>query len=677
MPYYIRYQGRKQGPLSDAQMVTLLTRGTISKDTDTSLDEENWQPLGSLPDFEKLYTKVVERQLKASSAPPIIGSPVAGSKTNDDDIFAIAGFSHDEFIAKIDTIQRQTPVLTPPTTVPEKNVSGFFENPKIVYGIGGGLLGLILLVSLIFVIMFGNASPVNRAARLAQEQEQKEAEEKAAAEKAEQERKEAEEKAVAEKTEQERKEAEENAAIERIEQNRKDAEEKAAAVKAEQERKEAEKKAADEKRQRDGSMNVEFIKAINLLNENFPLQPVILNVNGNVQRPESVDPKFAALWTHKEFFSLQYISYAPVMCFSGKNISPHEIVVSYEQDDIFRFFLDENGLHGQWLDAPSMTSKSYRKLNGIIIGELDIVLVSHNLTVKSVSLFTPVERATFRPALRQVVLPDLKCDLNALGFSEDKISILDAKGYRTRYDWKTLAPDMLQFCADGNVDIIRINLVPQQLVSNQNEEWKLPIEVKEIQRDSSLLQRYITDTKISQENLDAKIKEGTNAVNRARSDMLDLRHQFNRNDSNAEKALLAIGVLNRQLSMANSSGSRTGAASIRSQILYQESIFENCLSANNKIEPQLYKLEHVYDTYYGRLKVLREYKILLDKPKMIYQGEPMTFIVAIKHPTITEKQLTLLSIKEPDMVNEKDAVIPDPIDDDKDKTDIDNRERRR
>jgi hypothetical protein len=93
MPYYIRYQGRKQGPLSEAQLVTLLSRGTISKDTDASLDEENWQPLGTLPNFEHLYSKIVAQQLKTVAGSASSPLQIYETKICElDDIFAKAGF---------------------------------------------------------------------------------------------------------------------------------------------------------------------------------------------------------------------------------------------------------------------------------------------------------------------------------------------------------------------------------------------------------------------------------------------------------------------------------------------------------------------------------------------------------------------------------------------------------
>ncbi|MDR0336364.1 MAG: DUF4339 domain-containing protein [Planctomycetaceae bacterium] len=658
MPYFIRYQGRKQGPLSDAQLVTLLARGTISKDTEASLDEKNWQPLGTLPDFDNLYSKIVTQQLKTvtgSSSPA--PSPIYETKKSEDDIFAIAGFSHDELTARVDTIQRQMPV-TPPITIPEKQkqISGVFENPKILYGVCGGFIGLILLFALLVIIMFGNASPQDYETRLAQEQQQKEAEERAAAEKA---RREAEVKAATEKAERERQEAEAKAAAEKIERERQEAEAKAAAEKAEQERQEAEAKAAEEKQQNDEAINAELVKVIELLNEDFPLKPMFLGASGTVQCPKNINPKFANLWSLKDKFSLRYISYIPNSIFSNQNVSPHEIVIAYQNEDIFRFFLDEQGLQGQWLDSSSIVPESFRKLNGIAIGELEIVQISNDRSIKSISLFSPAEYETFRPLQKQVTLPSLDCDFNALGLSDSQLAIIDAKGYRTRYAWETLAPDVLKFQVENN-DTVQIKLVPKNMVAGNKNEWNIPIEVNEIKRDSPLLQRYIAGTKISPDKVDAKVKEGTEVVNRARSDMLAVRRQFGRNNSNANKAARAIGILNRQLSVANSAG----AASIRSQISHQESIISKCRSANSRLEPQLNKLEDVYDNYYRKLKVFKEYKALFDKAEIIYRGEPMTFAIMITHPENPKRYLKLLSIKEPDMANEKDAVIPEPIDND-------------
>lgn len=399
--------------------------------------------------------------------------------------------------------------------------------------------------------------------------------------------------------------------------------------------------------------------AILSLSENFPLKPMFLGASGTVQHPESIHPKFADLWVLKDKFSLRYISYIPNSVFSDKNISPHEIVISCQNEDVFRFFLDEKGLHGQWLESSSITPESLRKLNGIAIGELEIVQISNENLIKELPLFSPIEYATFRPSQRQITLSGFDYDFNALGFSSSQLLITDTKGYRTRYMWETLAPDTLKFQVDDN-DTIHIKLIPQTPVAKNSGEWNIPIEVDEIKRDSALLKRYIYNTKISPEMVDAKVKEGTEAVNRARSNMLEVRRQFNRNNSNANKASRAIGVLNRQLSMANSAA----AASISSRISHQESIISNCRSANSRLEPQLNNLEKVYDNYYGKLKVLKEYKALLDKVKIIYQGEPMTFAIMITHPTDSKRKLKLLSIKEPDMANEKDAVIPEPTDND-------------
>ena len=83
------------------------------------------------------------------------------------------------------------------------------------------------------------------------EREKKEAEERAAKEKAEREKKEAEERAAKEKAEREKKEAEERAAKEKAEREKKEAEERAAKEKAEREKKEAEERAAKEKAERE------------------------------------------------------------------------------------------------------------------------------------------------------------------------------------------------------------------------------------------------------------------------------------------------------------------------------------------------------------------------------------------------------------------------------------------
>ncbi|MDR1964204.1 MAG: hypothetical protein LBQ50_10530 [Planctomycetaceae bacterium] len=552
-------------------------------------------------------------------------------------------------------VPRRIPVPASPSFV-----QSLSENPTLGYMIVGGLSVLLLLLIIVAVTMFDSPALSNKQSgkkpdeksSSTSEQTEEETETKTAEEKAEQERREAEALAAAEKEGQKRREAKAKAI-----------KEKADKEKAEQERREEEEKTAEEKRHHEKSTKLQFTKTLKLLDENFPVKPLHQNFSGDIQHPESLHPKFADLWTLKECFSLRYISYSPALCFWEKNISPHEIVISCQQHDVFRFFLDEKGLHGQWLDDPSVTLESFQKLNGIVIGELEIVQASDGQTVKTVSLLPPVEGETFRPLQKQIALP-VKCDWNALGFSVQQWSISGLKCYRTKYAWKTLSPDTLQFDA-GNNDLVQIKLILQPLVSGQDGEWSLPIDVREIQRDSDILERYISGTKIPPENLAAKVEEGTVATNRVRSDMLDVRRQFNRNHSRANRASQAISILSRQLSMANA----VGAASISSQISQQHSILANCREAIERLGPELVKLESLYDNYYGKLKVLKEYKSLLDKPKMIYSEEPMTFTITITHPTVPEKQLTLLRIKEPDMANEKDTVIPDIVEDDEAKTD--------
>ncbi|MDR1963708.1 MAG: hypothetical protein LBQ50_08010 [Planctomycetaceae bacterium] len=645
MSIYIRYQGRKQGQFSEAQLATLLSRGAVSKESEASLDEKNWQPLGSLPVFEKLHKKIVETQLKTvvSPAPPFLDKPV------ENDIFAIAGFTYDEFAQKVNTIQCSVPIVPPPTPVPVTTsfISSLQENPKLLYTIVGGILGLLLLIAVTATITFGSASPKDKKNASVNEPTSLQLPEMA------------ETPAVPDysETNQETKSATENS--EKEEQAHKEAEAKAAAEKAEQAKAESEAKAAkDADEERRKTLDAELVKTADSLDETFSLKPMSLDVNGAVRRQESLDPKFSSLWQFREKIFFRYVSYVPKKCFSMKNDSPLEIAISYNNDDVFRFFMDENGLHGQWINAPSVTPESFRILNGIALGELEIVQTSNARSIKIVSLFKPVEYTTFRPSQKQISLTDIICDFAALGFSDAHLMISNVKGYRIKYAWKTLMPDVLQFQVEDN-DVVQIKLIPQTPIPDNDRNWNIPVEVKEMKRDSALLYRYISGTKIAVEMVDSKVKEGTETVTRVRSDMLQVRRQFNRNNSNASKALRAIGVLNRQLLASNSAS----AASIRSQISRQELIISNCRSTNNQLEPQLNKLESAYDNYYGRLKILKEYKALLDKPAIIYNSEPITFTMSIPHPTDSERHLKLFSIKEPDLADEKDAVIPEPTDD--------------
>ncbi|MGL6196794.1 MAG: hypothetical protein ACRC2T_18435 [Thermoguttaceae bacterium] len=52
LSFYIRYQGRKHGPYTEAQISVLLNRGKVNAQTEVSLDGVSWQSLGNFPNFQ-------------------------------------------------------------------------------------------------------------------------------------------------------------------------------------------------------------------------------------------------------------------------------------------------------------------------------------------------------------------------------------------------------------------------------------------------------------------------------------------------------------------------------------------------------------------------------------------------------------------------------------------------
>ncbi|GHT44129.1 hypothetical protein FACS189454_00740 [Planctomycetales bacterium] len=387
------------------------------------------------------------------------------------------------------------------------------------------------------------------------------------------------------------------------------------------------------------------------------MKPLTISVSGDVRCPVTNNDSFAGLWAFKDQFTLRYVSYVPKQRFKAKNITPHNIVISYEGNDLYRLFLDEKGLHGQWLKSDAITSESFQKLNGIQLGELEIVETKTEQILKEIPLFEPVAVKIFRPSARKIALPTLVCDFKDLGFTDASFKLVDAKAFRERFGWKTLQDDTLEFHPADNY-LVQIRLVPKSPVLGSDKEWDIPVEVEIIQVESAELKRSAAQTRVSLSDFDAKYKAAEKEVNAAQKQKQKLQRQWNSNDAKARRADRDAVVLSHKLSLA------TGNE--RTKVLSQISVAKNAASNYrnncNKIQPDLQKAEGQFDDVNRRFQSFKEYKKLLDKQN-IYKSEPMTFAVWIPHPLDTKRSLELCRILEPDMAKEKDD-IPDAEDKD-------------
>jgi hypothetical protein len=216
----------------------------------------------------------------------------------------------------------------------------------------------------------------------------------------------------------------------------------------------------------------EIVKSVDV----FAIKPLTLDFSGKVKQPECFDPSFAALWKVKDQFLLQLVSYTPKNFFSSKNVTPHEIVISYKNDDFYRIFLDEKGLHGQWLDSPVITPNTFQELNGVMIGELEIIRTDNKKPVKTVTLFEPIEVELFRLSAARINLPNWKCDFYALGLN-DQLRLIDVKGYHRTDKRVSVTKDTLQFYfRDSNKNYqVQVQMIPQTPKPNKSGGWDIPI----------------------------------------------------------------------------------------------------------------------------------------------------------------------------------------------------------
>lgn len=674
MPFYVRYQGKKQGPLSDAQMTTLLCRGQLDRNTEATLDEQNWKPLGEFPEFEQLYAKAIDRQLNTESAiipppvsgppappalprssgptpPPLPGTPAAANQ--EPDLFELAGFSHDDYAQKVDSILQSVSV---PSGVPQSVATGvpLTNNSKNLFIFAGIGLVLVVLLGILITLSSGLASPAPREVAKHSDEESFEEEQQhdSAAEET-QRRQEEEQREKQARAEAEQKAKEEREAHEAEERQRQEA-----ARKAEEER------IAEEERQRK-QLNAELLASVEGLGDSFPFKPLRFSATGSIQSPNSLKKGTDRLWSQRDKVQFRYVSYVPKPCFSANNKGPHEVVLSLSGEssdsghEIFRVILNENGLQGEWLDTAAITTENYQQANGIMLGELEIRQNENNGLLKTLPFCEPVSAETFRPSLKKIPLVDFSCDFASLGFQHTHFVVFDAKGYRAKYDWQSQGGDVLDFEVGEN-DRAQIRIVPRDPIVDRTGDRFLPIDVQEIGRNSPLIREHISATRTQPEQVESKIEIGTKATNQARSEMLHLRKTFNRNNSKANKAAKTITSLNIKLKIARGNV----ASQISSQISAQRSIISSCRSANVSLGPQVSRATKRHDDYLQKLKKLQSFEAFLKKPSVIYNGEPMTFNIRIAHPLDSNRYLTLLTVKEPDLSNEKDAVMPElPKDD--------------
>lgn len=148
MALFVRYKGRKQGPLNDAQLATLLKRGTLDQDTEASVDEQDWKPLKEFPEFERLQSAPP----KAPATPK--PDPAPEAQSSDEGAYALSdiplvvptrpvSFHIQKAMQK--KLEEEEKALEEKPSVFKK----LLEKPHILYGTGFALV-LLVIVGLVF-----------------------------------------------------------------------------------------------------------------------------------------------------------------------------------------------------------------------------------------------------------------------------------------------------------------------------------------------------------------------------------------------------------------------------------------------------------------------------------------------------------------------------------------------
>ncbi|MDR1964205.1 MAG: hypothetical protein LBQ50_10535 [Planctomycetaceae bacterium] len=589
MPFFIYYQGRKQGPLTDGQIVTLLFRGTISEDTEASFNEEDWQPLHSLPGYERLHAQVVERQGKTPPAaptnvtkttknaqparakkqpsdtyslapitdsktkpseaidlakiqdsdnytlapitdsktkqseiidlaeiqdsgtytlasitdsktgdtsiragekqvqtPPVVTpaatpvdpfgtDPFAALNTVTNDPFASAGFNFDDFTQKIDATQWQSPASTSNSgTAP--SLSG---NHQMLYIIGGSVIGLLVLILLVVLFKSGSAVPSDKQSP--QTEEMAMAEENTVPKLQEIETT-TDVPGVAAITVPEPQETETKTDVTNVaamtvpETQETETKTENVAVNKEQPQNKPEEQTDESLPQQKLENNL--ANAASALDAVFPIKSLAVSAVGSISMPQSENKNVATIFPFKEQFLLKYVSYIPQRSFSALNISPQEIAIIFEKEKVYRLFLDENGLHGEWVVSPVMTIDSYQILNGLALAEVEVIRTDTLQVLKTISLFEPLaKKERFSMSAQQILLDEINLDFVTLGVDENYLRITKIKNLHLPDQRKQVNDDTLRyfFRDDGKDCEVDIRAIAKTPLKSSDGRWRIPI----------------------------------------------------------------------------------------------------------------------------------------------------------------------------------------------------------
>jgi hypothetical protein len=402
--YYIRYQGRKHGPITEHQLITLLSRGQVSEDTETSHDGDHWLPIASLPEIGTIRAKLEEKLSDTTTgltrilppappkpkvapvAPAPVPSPLVPTEpvpttefftvseptsrlpqtappSAEVDLFARAGLDYNE----------DTSASWQPASFEPGDILSFLKQPRILWG--GGLIIVLVIGFFCRTQIVTVAKDVIPVVHRMINPKVREEEERAAQEKL-------------------RLQMEAN--------KKKQEEEAAAAKKAAEEKEEAERIAAEEEAERIENAR---IQAINGLEDGF--YPAMFPFPSDALKVVVLSNS-TGLWDYRDEITVEYVPYAPYLL-EGQDQKNYRLFVEQKvsavTDDSIQYctfsavvgdeakhlvativLSQKKGLMFEW-KIPAQNDFPPLFLNRILLGQIK---VANDSLIKFVSLFQPV-----------------------------------------------------------------------------------------------------------------------------------------------------------------------------------------------------------------------------------------------------------------------------------------------
>jgi len=446
MPHYIRHQGRKQGPLSESQLAVLLSRGTVTKNTETTFDEVVWKPLGDFPEYERLLARrspvasppPTETMVHAVNVHPVSAPPPT---TTDSSVYGVQ--------APLRVKSRVLPPLsisdTPSTTkaVPLSSFEMPFEpkqpKPSRSHLASGGLAATAIVAALAVVAFLVVRQSADRQA----------ANESLPAV------------AIPEPI------------FEPIPEPIIPPEPVFASMPEPLILPEP----VSSSMPAPGRVPfVELAALVSPLASVVKINPLVRDALDQSAEHSALVEEFAVLYSVRDRLLLKYVSYVPGHVFSFKNGDPCDITVSYEGRDIARLTLNEYGLKWQWLESP--TPDSYQTLNGALLAELEMCETTTQQILKTFSLFTPIRKAdTYRIGDKQVALHNVDVDWEALSIRKESLKIVDLQScYKTTDPRNPIDANTLRcHFVKGLVYMVDVRMTPQTPEKTSKDLWRIPI----------------------------------------------------------------------------------------------------------------------------------------------------------------------------------------------------------